>query len=306
MQQLGRFSEARKIFEDLVASQKGNSIIHRRLFDIDLVEGKTALAAQELTWLKSQTDLHDLWFEKQAEEFAYYGQVAKARSAWLSAAATQKASGNTDSPGGIYAALAVEDALFGNPAAAENDALIAQRSAPKQYQVLMHVTLAFSEIGNRSKTESAMKELDSLGPQDTLVQLYWLPMLRAQLALHDNHPEQSIQELQVIIPHEYSPAEEGECGFMAPSYVRGKAYLALHQPAAAVTEFQRILQRRGRVLLCPTGSVAHVWLARAYVMAGDSANARSEYQVFQNQWKNADADVPIFQQAKSEYAKLAK
>jgi len=305
MENLGRFPDARKIFEDLVAAQKGNAIIHRNLHDIDMLEGKTALAAQELAWFRSQPDLQNLWFEKQATDFAYYGQLAKARSAWLSAATIQKQSGNTDGLGGIHSALAAEDALVGNFSMVEHDARIALQVAPKQYQVQMYVSFAFSEAGDRSKTESVMKDLDSQGPQDTLVQLYWLPMLRAQLALHDKHPEQSIQELQVVIPHEFSPAEEGECGFLAPSYVRGKAYLALHQPAAAIAEFQRIIQRRGRVLLCLTGATAHVWLARAYTMAGDSAKARSEYQLFLNQWKSADADIPILKQAKTEYALLA-
>ena len=36
----------------------------------------------------------------------------------------------------------------------------------------------------------------------------------------------------------------------------------------------------------------------------DAAKAKADYQDFLTLWKDADPDIPIFQQAKSEYAKL--
>jgi hypothetical protein len=129
-------------------------------------------------------------------------------------------------------------------------------------------------------------------------------MLRAQLQVNEKHPEQAIQELQVVTNREDSPAEEGNCELKTPSYVRGRAYLDLQQGAAAVTEFRRIVDNPGQVLLCPMGPVAHVWLARAYKLTGDSAKARGEYQTFLKQWEGADPDIPILIAAKAEYAKL--
>jgi hypothetical protein len=37
---------------------------------------------------------------------------------------------------------------------------------------------------------------------------------------------------------------------------------------------------------------------------GDKAAARKSYQDFLTPWKDADPDIPIYQQAKAEYAKL--
>ncbi|MGB7683542.1 MAG: hypothetical protein WBL70_17925, partial [Candidatus Acidiferrales bacterium] len=54
----------------------------------------------------------------------------------------------------------------------------------------------------------------------------------------------------------------------------------------------------------PIGSLAHLGLARAYALSGDKAKAQAAYQDFLGLWKDADPDIPIFQQAKSEYAKL--
>jgi hypothetical protein len=45
-------------------------------------------------------------------------------------------------------------------------------------------------------------------------------------------------------------------------------------------------------------------LARAYALAGDTPQAKSAYQDFLTLWKNADPEILILKQARSEYAKL--
>ena len=63
---------------------------------------------------------------------------------------------------------------------------------------------------------------------------------------------------------------------------------------------------RDIVLNFVTGALAHLQLARAQVMAGNKAAARKSYQDFLALWKDADHDIPIYQQAQAEYAKLQK
>ena len=41
-------------------------------------------------------------------------------------------------------------------------------------------------------------------------------------------------------------------------------------------------------------------------MMGDKEAARKSYQDFLTLWKDADPDIPIYRQAKAEYAKLNK
>jgi len=50
--------------------------------------------------------------------------------------------------------------------------------------------------------------------------------------------------------------------------------------------------------------LAEVGLARARLLAGDTAGARIAYQDFFALWKDADPGIPLLQQAKAEYAKL--
>jgi hypothetical protein len=51
-------------------------------------------------------------------------------------------------------------------------------------------------------------------------------------------------------------------------------------------------------------SLARLGLARSLVLSGDTAKARTAYQDFFTQWKDADQDIPILKEAKTEYAKL--
>ena len=99
-----------------------------------------------------------------------------------------------------------------------------------------------------------------------------------------------------------------------PTYVRGEAYLAAQQGAAAATEFQKILDHRGIALNCWTGALAHLGVARANALEArtsqgadaDAARVRAlaAYKDFLTLWKDADPDIPILVAAKAEYAKL--
>ena len=96
----------------------------------------------------------------------------------------------------------------------------------------------------------------------------------------------------------------GAAASLYPAFIRGEAYLAEEQSKKAAAEFQKILDHRGIVISDPIGAVAHLQIGRAYVMQGDTAKAKAAYQDFLTLWKDADSDIPIYKQAKSEYAKL--
>jgi len=116
------------------------------------------------------------------------------------------------------------------------------------------------------------------------------------------------------------PIELGQISFVAdesclyPTYVRGEAYLALGQGKAAADEFQRILNHRGLVWNWWTGALAHLGKARANALESraaqgadaDAARVRAlaSYKDFLTLWKDADPDIPILKQAKTEYTKL--
>ena len=62
----------------------------------------------------------------------------------------------------------------------------------------------------------------------------------------------------------------------------------------------RVVPNRNGVL----GALAHLGLARASVLQGDTGKGREAYRDFLTLWKDADPSVPVLIQAKAEYAKL--
>jgi hypothetical protein len=78
----------------------------------------------------------------------------------------------------------------------------------------------------------------------------------------------------------------------------------LSDSSYGIAEFQKILDHPGIVGNEPIGALAHLVLARAYALSGDTVKAKSAYQDFFALWKDADPDIPVLIAAKSEYAKL--
>jgi hypothetical protein len=60
----------------------------------------------------------------------------------------------------------------------------------------------------------------------------------------------------------------------------------------------------GIVPLDPELTLSHRYLARAHTLQGDTPKARTSDQDFFALGKDADSDIPILKQAKSEYEKL--
>src|SRR6202044_40830 len=145
----------------------------------------------------------------------------------------------------------------------------------------------------------------------------WLPAIQAQLALDNKNPASALSILQAASPIELGLSLlliNDSC--LYPVYIRGEAYLAAEQGNAAAVEFQKILDHSGIVWNCWTGALAHLGVARANALQAktsqgadaDAARVRAlaAYKYFLTLWKDADPDILILKQAKTEYAKLQK
>jgi hypothetical protein len=199
---------------------------------------------------------------------------------------------------GYQASAALREALFGNPAEARQraaDALDLSNGAAVRFLA----TLALASAGDAVRAGTLADDLSNGFPAHTIVQFYYLPTIRAQLALSRNDPSKPIEALQTAAPYELSSA-----GKLYPVYVRGESYLAAHQANKAAAEFQRILDHRGIVVNAPIGALAHLGLGRAYALSGEKTKANIAYQDFLTLWKDADPDIPILKQAKAEYVTL--
>jgi eukaryotic-like serine/threonine-protein kinase len=114
----------------------------------------------------------------------------------------------------------------------------------------------------------------------------------------------AIQRLQAAANVELSTEILFPGSTMYPVYLRGSAYLASRRGQEAAGEFQKFVDHRGLIVNCPLGALAHLGLARAYALSGETTKAKVAYQDFLALWKDADPDIPILIAAKSEYATL--
>ena len=164
--------------------------------------------------------------------------------------------------------------------------------------------LVAARVGNLQEAEQRSSALDKQYSSDTLIQQYWLPTIRASISLRQGKAEQAVEQLRPALTIEMAtPASS--VAMLYPAYVRGQAYLAAGNPTSAVAEFKKFMDHRGLLLNFPLASLAGLQLARACAAANDEVKEQQAYRDFLNLWKDADPEIPILKQAKSEFAKVA-
>jgi tetratricopeptide (TPR) repeat protein len=204
------------------------------------------------------------------------------------------------------AGAAVREALFGNASEARTRAMAALQITNDR-EVEYGAAFALASSGNFSQAQKLANDMERRFPEDTSVRFNYLPVLRARLALNEGNSAKALEVLQIAVPHElgaHHSSVNGLFGALYPVYVRGEAYLAAGHGREAAAEFQKILDHRGIVVSDPVGALAHLQLGRAFALSGDTIKAKAAYQDFLTLWKDADPDISIFKQARTEYAKL--
>jgi tetratricopeptide (TPR) repeat protein len=295
---LNRFSEARATVEAARAKKLDSPDLHLRLYAFAFFDKDTAGMAREVTWSVGKPGYEDAFLNNEAGTSAYYGKVKQSRELTDRAMALAEHEQRRDTAANYQASQALAEALFGNGVEARERATVALKLSSFRFvKSLAAATEAL--LGDIAPTQALASELDKRFPDDTLLQKSGLPIIHALLALNHNDARAAIEGLQPAKPYELAFADS-----LASTFVRGNAYLAAHRGREAAVEFQRVLDHPGVVGGAPWGALAHLGLARAYAMQGDTAKAKAAYQDFLTLWKDADPDIPILIAAKSEYAKL--
>jgi eukaryotic-like serine/threonine-protein kinase len=236
-----------------------------------------------------------LWF-CEVVAAAYEGRRSKSRGLARQVGEAAERNGAREEGATTWVATAMNEGYFGDAGQARADARAALRPTSKG-NVPVWAAQALALAGDVTGAEKLADELNKQLPLDTSVQKYWLPTIRANVALDLHNPDKAIELLRIV-----SPYELGTFGFLNPIYTRGQAIQ--QNGTAAAAEFQKIIDHPGIVWAVPLGALAHLGLARAYAVQGDTAKSRAAYQDFLDIWKDADPDIPILQRAKAEYAKL--
>jgi len=303
---MNQFDAARAVIKEAQTKRLDSSSLRLMAYQPAFDEGEPDTMAAQVAWSRGKPGLEDVFTAYEGDTAAYSGRLSQARELSDRAILSARQAGEKEAAATYQVAAAVREVLFGNVAQGREQAAAALKVSNGR-DVQYGAALAFAFGGDALKAQSLADDLANRFPDDTLVHMDYLPTLQAQLALIHGDPSKAIESLQVAAPYELG--QIGISYFFAsayPIYARGQALLAAHKGAEAAAEFQKILDHKGVVFNEPIGALAHLGLARAYAMRGDTAKARAAYQDFLTLWKNADPDIPIFKQAKAEYAKLSQ
>ncbi len=297
---LNRLEEARATAEEAQAKKFDSPYLRFDLYQLAFVRNDAAGMAQQVAWSAGKPGVEDVLLANEADTAAYSGRLGKAREFSRRAVASAERAEEKETAAGYEASAALREALFGDAAEARQR-VAAALGLSTGGDVQCGAALALALAGDGARAQALADDLAKRFPENTLVQFNYLPTIHAQLALIRNDSSRAIESLQTATPYEL-----GNVGYGAfyPVFVRGEAYLVGHQGSEAAAEFQKILDHRGVVFNEPIGALAHLGLARAYALQGETAKARAAYNDFLTLWKDADPDIPILRAAKSEYAKL--
>ena len=275
-------------------------------YDLAFLKSDDSAMAREVSLSQRNSEAEDWLSHHKSFVLAYTGRLRDARRMSLQAVELAQQAGHGERAALFEVGAALREAFFGNATAARQRASSALALA-KDREVEYGAALTLALAGNSSRAQTLADDLEKNFPEDTSVRFSYLPVLRAILALNRRQPSRAIEVLESAAPYELGTPRsnlQGFFGTLYPVYVRGQAYLSAHQGAEAAAEFQKIIDHRGILVSDPVGALAHLQLARAFALSGDTAKAKSAYQDFLTLWKDADSDVPVLKQAKTEYAQL--
>ena len=302
---LDRLDEAKATFNLARQRKLDNPFLHILGYEIAFLQNDAAEMARQASEAAGKPGVDDAMLAMEAETAAYSGRLKDAREFSRRAMESAERSHEKENAAMSGALAALREALFGNAADARRYAAAAlESSTGPDVQAAAALALAYS--GDATRAREVADDLAKRLPEDTVIQFVLLPPLRAKLALDERKPPAAIEILKRAAPYEMGVSTSFAYFWNAldPVYVHAEAYLAAGQGAEAAAEYQKILNHRGAVSNEPIAPLAHLGLARAYSLQGDTEKARAAYRDFLDLWKDADADIPILLQAKAEQAKL--
>jgi hypothetical protein len=276
---LNRVEEAQEILSQAQSRGFTSPAMQVFLYRLAFLRGDLAEMERRVAAAAGQP-AEDHLLAQQADTEAYHGRLAKARELTRRTVDSALRDGRPEAAASFRAAGALREAVFGNREQARREATAALAMAPGQMARTL-AALALARAGDAAKAEALADDLHRQAPVNTLLNTYWLPTVRAWIALgHEVVPSTSplpsamrggaaaLELLQPVTPYELElPTLFWVLNVtMCPVDARGEAYLALGRGAEAAVEFQKIFDHPGLVGNFPIGALARLDLGRAYAL----------------------------------------
>jgi eukaryotic-like serine/threonine-protein kinase len=293
---LNRFDDARALLDKAMAQQLDFSEAHVLELRLALLRGDEADAKRKMESEAGKLEEASL-YEVLGEDLCRRGKIREARQAYTHSVDAAHAQHLDEFRGIILNSEAACEVSVGFTAQAQQDVNTAL-SGTANRGTQTGAVYVLARLGDDRRVKKIVDALDKDLPADTLLHGVDIPRARGAASLYHNDPQQTLRDVEPGTAYELSP-------FAVPvMVVHAEAYLRLRDGAHAVEEYRKILNHRGVNSTTVLYTLAYLGLARGYGVENDTAQEKKAYEEFFAAWKDADADIPVLQQAKAEYAKL--
>jgi serine/threonine protein kinase/tetratricopeptide (TPR) repeat protein len=295
-----RLDETKAVAEQANKKDPEATMPHRVLMELAYLRDDTAEVERQIAWAKGRPEEPFILMASSGLNWNH-GKTRKASEILRNAEAIAEKNGGTEFAALMEATDGFKGAMSGDCASGRNLALSSLRKMPTGTNAVPALS-ALAFCGEVVKAKQGIDALANEYPHDTLLHLAYQPLVIAIIRMQEGKEDEALNLLE--------PARRIEMGsgpgaytFFVP-YFRGMIYLHKKDGDQAAVEFRKILDHRGLNPSASLLSLAQLQLARAYAFKKQPDKAKTAYQDFLAQWKDADAEVPILKEAKIEYAKL--
>jgi eukaryotic-like serine/threonine-protein kinase len=295
---MNRAQDALPVVQRFVAQTPDRVPLRRTAYRLLFAAHDSAGMAAQVNWA-ANTPRAEILVAEQAATDAYYGRLTRSRI-WIERAVAAALRNEFEGNAAVWTALhAVREALLGNneEARAQARAAVALEEGADTRAL---ASVALARAGDLDAARQLADRMSAELPRSTLVQNYWMPVIRAQADLHSRGAQAAIESLRAAEPYELSDTRLP----LLPAYIRGEAYLRAGDGRRAAAEFQKLVEHHGAVGNSLLGPLARIGLARALALGGDASQARAQYQSLLELWRDADAGIPLVRQVRAEYREL--
>jgi eukaryotic-like serine/threonine-protein kinase len=292
---LNRLDEAKATLNQALQRKLGSSVLHLQLAGVALGQNDMAMAEREFELAKAGPEGEMVGLMEKSALAACRGQMRQARELGQKSREAAERLNLKEGAAYEYTQEALVEAILLDNSRALDEVKQALKMSNSP-SVVLNAAITMAVVGEDKKAAKLVDEVARQRPYDTLVQFVSVPLVKAQIEINHGNPAKAIDLLDGAMI--YARVNTNVL------YVRGNAYLKAGQGGEAAQTFQRLLELRNVFPVDPLIPLAHLGLGRAYALQNDAARSRIAYQDFLAQWKDADADVRLLQQAKAEYGKV--
>jgi tetratricopeptide (TPR) repeat protein len=294
---LARFDEAEQAARELQRINPDSPGVHFSNYFFAFFRRDQAAMDREVQWARGKPEEAQL-ISYLAITAMYFGKLKEAEELHKRSVEMFKNQNRQENASGQLLNLAGNLVLLQKCQQAKDNAKAAMALFRGQLG-LPNAALIYAACNDASQAQELFDEARAANPKNTVLTSIGVPMLRAVIEKTRGNFDEALQLLEPLRSY-----EGGAITGLGPNYLRGYCYLQQRRGNEAIAEFKKIIDNPGIDPFSPARPLAHLGLARAAVVNGDTAGARKAYQDFFALWKDADQDLPVLVQARKEYEQL--